>query len=229
MSKKKHDEEEVIVDIGGSYNKAEQFIENNKQTITYVVAAILVVVGGYFGYTKLYVEPLELEAAEQVWKAQSYFDQDSLDLAMYGDGNYMGFEEIADEYGATKTGAMANYYMGVILLRKGEYEDAIDYLNNYSGNDIIISAVALGAIGDAYMELDSPDEALNYYKQASQKNANDFTSALYLMKAGKVSEALGDYNDAVGFYQEIKDNYPDTKEGREVEKYLARAQTLAAN
>lgn len=227
MSKKKQTEDEVIVDIGGSYNKAEQFIENNKQMITSVIVGVIVIVGGYFGYTKMYLEPLQLDAEEQIWKAQSYFDKDSLELAMFGDGNYMGFEEIADEFSGTRAGDLANFYMGVISLRKGEFDLAIDYLESYSGNDIILSAIALGAIGDANMELDDAGKALEYYKKAANTNPNDFTSAIYLMKAGKVAEGLEDYSDAVSLYTEIKENYSDTKEGREVEKYLARAQTLA--
>ena len=228
MSKKKQTEDEVIVDIGGSYNKAEQFIENNKQMITAVIVGVIVIVGGYFGYTKMYLDPLQIDAEEQIWKAQSYLDKDSLDLAMFGDGNYMGFEEIASEFSGTRAGDLANYYMGVISLRKGEFDLAIDYLDSYSGNDIMLSAIALGAIGDANMELDDAGKALDYYKKAARKNPNDFTSAIFLMKAGKVAEALEDYSDAVGLYEEIKKNYPDTKEGREVEKYLARAKTLAS-
>ena len=228
MSKKKQTEDEVIVDIGGSYNKAEEFIENNKQMITAVIVGIIVIVGGYFGYIKMYLDPLQMDAEEQIWKAQSYLDKDSLDLAMFGDGNYMGFEEIASEFSGTRAGDLANYYMGVISLRKGEFDLAIDYLDSYSGNDIMLSAIALGAIGDANMELDDAGKALDYYIKAARKNPNDFTSAIYLMKAGKVAEALEDYSDAVGLYEEIKKNYPDTKEGREVGKYLARAKTLAS-
>mgnify|MGYP006076958465 FL=1 len=228
MSKKKQTEDEVIVDISGSYNKAEEFIENNKQMITAVIVGIIVIVGGYFGYTKMYLDPLQMDAEEQIWKAQSYLDKDSLDLAMFGDGNYMGFEEIASEFSGTRAGDLANYYMGVISLRKEEFDLAIDYLDSYSGNDIMLSAIALGAIGDANMELDDAGKALDYYKKAARKNPNDFTSAIFLMKAGKVAEALEDYSDAVSLYEEIKKNYPDTKEGREVEKYLARAKTLVS-
>lgn len=228
MSKKKHEEEEVIVDIGGTYNRVEQFVESNKEKITYGLVAVIVVIGGIFSYNQFYLKPLEVEAAEQSWKAQQYFEQDSLDLALNGDGMYMGFEEIADEYSATKVGNLAQYYLGLIYLKKGQYEDAIDYLNNYSGSDVMVSAIALGAMGDAYMELDDPDAAMSHYLKAARKNSNEFTTPVYLMKAGKIAEALGDYDEAVKYYEEIKNDYSDTQEGREVEKYLARAKALAS-
>ena len=113
-------------------------------------------------------------------------------------------------------------------MRRGEFDIAIDYLDSYSGNDIMIGAIALGAIWDSYMELDDPDKARDYYKKAANKNPNDFTSAIYLMKAGRVAEALGDFSVAVSFYEDIKKNYPETKEGREIDKYIARAKTLAS-
>jgi len=228
MSKKKQAEEEVIVDIGGSYNKAEQFIENNKQTIMSVIIGVIVVVGGYFGYTKMYLEPLQIDAEEQIWQAQRYLDQDSFELAMFGDGNFLGFEEISEEFAGTRAGDLANYYMGLISMQKGEFDLAIDYFESYSGNDIMLSAIAIGTVGDAYMELDDPDKALASYKKAANTNPNDFTSAIYLMKAGKVAEALEDYSVAVSLYENIKKNYAETKEGREIEKYLARAKTLAS-
>jgi tetratricopeptide (TPR) repeat protein len=229
MSKKKHaEEEEVILDIGGSYNQAEQFVENNKEKLTYGILAVIVVIGAIFSYNQFYLKPLEQEAADQSWKAQQYFNQDSLDLALNGDGMYMGFEELADEYSSTKIGDLSNYYLGMIYLKKGQYEDAIDYLKSYSGDNMTISPIALGAIGDAYMELDEPDEAITYYLKAARKNSNNFTTPQYLLKAGKVAEALGDYSVAVTHYKEIKNDYATTQEGRMIDKYIARAEMLAS-
>ena len=113
MSKKKQvNEEEVIVDIGGTYNRVEQYIENNKQTLTVIVLGAIAVIGGYFAYNQWYLAPLEQEASNQIWKAQEYMGQDSLDLAAEGDGNNLGFLEIIDEYGSTKAGNQAKYWMG---------------------------------------------------------------------------------------------------------------------
>lgn len=228
MAKKKHEEDEVIVDIGGTYNKVEQFIEDNKEKLTYAVLAIVVVIGGVFGYNKMILEPAETEASDQIWKAQQYFNQDSLNLALNGDGINMGFEEINDTYGSTKAGKLATYYMGLIYLKNGQFEDAVEYLGAYSGNDVMVSSISLGAMGDAYMELDKPDDAVAAYVKAARKSPNEFTTPIYLLKAGKVAEALQDYSEAVKYYQEIKDKYAGTNEGRGIDKYLARAQTLAS-
>lgn len=228
MAAKKHsEEEEVIVDVVGNYNKIEQFAENHKSTITYVVGIIALCVGGFFAYMNLYLLPLEEEASNEMWKAQQYFEADSLDKALLGDGNYLGFEYLADEYSGTKTGELANYYIGLIYKQKGDYDIAIEYLSDFSSDDILVSVTAIGATGDCYAELGDTEEALNYYIKAARKNANEFTSPIYLMKAGKAAESLGNYSDAASFYKEIMNDYPDTQEGREIKKYYYRAKTLA--
>ena len=164
MAKNNHqDQDEVIVDIGGSINKTEQFIEDNKKSLSAGVGAIVVVVALFFGYTKLYLEPLEQEASLEIWKAQQYFQIDSLDKALYGDGNFLGLEDVRDQYGATKAGALADYYIGLIYLKQGDYDAAIENLSSFSSGDMIVSSIAQGAIGDAQTELGDVDAAASAY------------------------------------------------------------------
>ena len=216
-------EEEVIVDVEEVYSKSEKYIEDNKNTLSMIVGAIVVIVGGYFGYTNLYVMPLESQAHEQMWKAEQYFEVDSFRLALEGDGNYYGFLTIINEYGVTKAANLANYYAGICYLNQGEYETAISFLGDFSSDDEILGAVALGAIGDAYMEMGNQNEALSYYKKAASNKTNDFTGPVYLMKAAFVQEQLGDYSSAVDSYNKILQEYPSSSESRRVDKYIARA------
>ena len=218
--------EKPIVDVVEVYSKTDRYIEENQKSISIIVAAIVLIVGGYFAYKKLYVEPLDIEARSQMYVAEQYFEKDSLDLAINGDGNYLGFLDIIDEYSVTPSGNLAHYYLGICYLRKGQYEDAIDHLSEFDSDDEIVSSVAAGAIGDAYMELGKTKDAVSYYLRAANDKENQFTTPIYLMKAALAYEDLGNYKKAVGLYEQIKDDYPDTKEGGEVDKYLARAEQL---
>ena len=230
MAKNKHeDQDEVIVDIGGSINKTEQFIEDNKKSLSLGIGSVVLIVALFFGYTKLYLEPLEQEASLEIWKAQQYFQMDSLDKALYGDGNYLGLEDIRDQYGATKAGALADYYIGLIYLKQGNYEAAIENLSSFSSGDMIVSSIAQGAIGDAQIELGDIDAAASAYMKAANLNKNDFSTPIYLMKAGKAFESVAAYNKAKDAYKKIMDNYPESNEGRSVEKYYYKAKTLAEN
>ena len=148
--------EDRIVKVEEAFGKTEQFIENNQKIILIVVGIIVVVVLGFFGFKRFYLAPKEKEAQGQMFMAEKYFEQDSITKALNGDGNYPGFLDIIDQYGITKTGNLAHYYAGICYLKKGEFEKAIDHLKHFSTKDKIVGPMALGAIGDAYMELNEP-------------------------------------------------------------------------
>lgn len=226
MAKQNNQEEELLVDVEEVYGKTETFIEENKNGIISVVVGIVVVIGGYFAYSNFVAAPNEKEAKEMMFMAEQYFQQDSLNKAIYGDGVNMGFLEIEDNYGSTKAGNLANYYLGIAYLRSGQYESAISSLQDFSSNDVMLSAIALGAQGDAYMELGDKSKAASFYSKAAKANANEFTSPIYLMKAGMAYEAIGEYKDALSAYQTIKKEYSTTQEGADVQKYIARVETF---
>lgn len=222
--KKKSEKDELIVDVEQVYSKTEDFINENQNKIITVVGAIIAVVVAFYAYNRVYLEPLEQEAHGQMFMAEQYFQKDSFNLALNGDGNYLGFLDIADEYSRTTAGNLAHYYAGISYLRTGAFNEAIEELKQYDGSGEILGAVALGAIGDAYMELNEVDKALNYYEKAISAGDNDFTSPVYLQKAGFASEKAGNYDKAIDYYTQVKEKYPTTNEGRNAEKYIARAE-----
>lgn len=224
MAKKQDNTEEVFEGVEQSLTRAEQFLENNRNPILYVVAAIVVVALGIFAYQTYIVAPQEQEAQEKVYMAQKFLEQDSLNLALNGDGYVLGFLDIASEYSGTKIGNTANYYAGVCYLNLGQFENAIEYLDKFSGNDQVLSVLAKAGIGDAFLELGQPKEALEYYNKALSINDNQFVIPLVLMKAAIVSEAEGNYKEAVKYYTRIKEEFKDSREAADVEKYIAKAQ-----
>lgn len=224
MSKKKKSKEvDNFQEVEGALTKTEQFIEDNQKSISIVLIVIAAIVAGYFAYMKFYVKPLENEAASQMFVAEQYFEKDSFNLAINGDGNYLGLIDIIDEYGVTKSANLAYYYAGVSYLHLGKYQEAIDYLKKFDSDDHIIAPIAIGDIGDAYSELGNNEEAISYYLKAADKDNNNFTAPIYLMKAAKAYEATGDYENSLDIYNNIKDNYPKTKQARFIEKYITRA------
>ena len=222
--KKKSGVEEPIEGVENLLSKTEHYIEENQKSLTIIVVAIVVVVLGYLGYRNLYVAPMEQEARSQIYMAENYFEIDSFYLALYGDGNYPGFIDIIEEYSVTKAANLARYYAGISYLRMEEFHNAIEYLTRFDARDQLVSPVALGAIGDAWAELGELERAVSFYIKAARRRANEFTSPIYWMKAGQVYEELGKYNRALEAYENILDDYPETTEGRQVEKYIARVQ-----
>lgn len=227
--KKKAATEEPIEGVENLLSKTEHYIEENQKSLTIIVAAIVIVVLGYLGYRNLYVSPMEEEVRSQMFMAERYFERDSFNLALYGDGNFFGFIDIIDEYSVTKSANLAHYYAGISYLRIGEFENAIEYLTRFSSRDKMLSSVAIGAIGDAYVELDNPEDAVSFYTKAAGRRKNTFTSPLFWMKAGRLYEELEKYNKALEAYENIKNQYPESSEGRDIEKFIARVQLKMEN
>ena len=156
--------------------------------------------------------------------AELYFQKDSFNLALDGDGQYAGFLDIVDDYGSTNVGQLANYYAGLCYLNIGEYENAIEYLEDFSSNDIILSSLALGCIGDAYMELGDIDDAMDAYEYAIENSENEFTTPRFMMKLAMIYELNGDYTEALNLYQNIKQDFKESIEASGIEKYITRSE-----
>ncbi|MEQ9186122.1 MAG: tetratricopeptide repeat protein [Cryomorphaceae bacterium] len=221
------DQDEIIVDVEQAYSRTEHWVVENQKSLSIIVGAIILMLLSFFAYKNFVLKPQELEASEQMWQAQQAFAIDSLEKALYGSDVAYGFLDIIDEYGITETANLAHYYVGISYLRLGQYEDAIEYLEDYDCQDIMVCAVAYGATGDAYMELGEVDKAISYYLSAVAHTDNELTTPVYLMKAGRAHEEVGDYSDALELYNRIKSDYPESNEGLLIEKFIARAEGLA--
>ena len=209
--------------------------EKNKKLINYIGAGLAIVVAAFCFFKLYYLPEQEKEAANEIFWAQDLFAVDSFNLALKGgimvmapDGQKQmkGFEQVADEYGMTKTGNLANYYAGICYLRTGKFEQAIEFLKKYDGKDDIVSSIAVGAVGDCYMELNKQDEALKYYLKATDKSLNSFTTPFYLKKAGFVYELKSNYREALAAYERIQKEYPKSTEAANIEKYISKVKTL---
>ncbi|MGD9557787.1 MAG: tetratricopeptide repeat protein [Mangrovibacterium sp.] len=219
--------EDSLSDVENALTQTERFIEKNQKILTIAIGAVVVIVGGFLAFKAFYVQPREKSAQEQMFMAEQYFEKDSFNLAINGDGNYLGFLDIIDDYGSTKAGKLANYYTGISYLHLGQYQEALDYLNNFETDDLVLAPVAEGAKGDAYAELNQADKALSAYKKA-YGYTNEFTTPVYMMKAGKLLESTDKSDQALALYREIKEKYPESPEGRTIDKYIARTQVLQA-
>jgi len=224
MAKKNNKTDDQFAKVEGALTRTEQYVEDNQGKLMKIIGGIILVIALYVGYGKFILDPLEEDAQSQMFYAEIYFAKDSFNLALNGDGQYLGFIDIADEYSGTKPGNLANYYAGLSYLHLKDYENAIDYLKEYSSDDIILSSLAIGCIGDAYLELGEQDMALEYFQDAADNNDNEFTTPRFLMKQAIVLELQEDYEGALELYKRIKSDYKSSKEGQNVTQYISRAE-----
>ncbi|MFT4525581.1 MAG: tetratricopeptide (TPR) repeat protein [Flavobacteriales bacterium] len=217
------DEKELVVDVEEVYSKSEEFVNDNQNMIMTVVGAIVIIVSLIYAFNRYYLMPMEETASTEMFQAEQYFSTDSFNLALNGDGNALGMLDVIEDYGSTDAGNLATYYAGVSYLKLGQYEDAIEYLNDFSPSGLL-GPTAKGALGDAYAGSGDMDKALSSYEAAADMDDNDFTTPIFLFKAGLAAEEVGDYDRAVRLYGKLKKDYADSREGRDAAKYLARSE-----
>jgi tetratricopeptide (TPR) repeat protein len=216
-----------IQNVEEALTKTELFIEKNRNILLGTLAGVILIIGGFLAYKQYIVKPAELEAQSASFKAEIYFEKDSFNLALNGDKKgTQGFLAIMDEFGSTKTGNLAHYYAGICYLNLGKFQEAIDHLDKYDGSDIITTAMAMGAKGDALMEMNKTQEAIDQYIKAAGKSENQFSTPMYLMKAALGYEDLGNYAKSIEIYTNLREKFFTTQEGREADKYIARAQGI---
>lgn len=214
------------------WNKSEDFLKRNQKAITFVLAVILLTVGAYFGW-RYYIGEQEEASSAQLFPAEQFFRNDSLSLVLKGqknlkekDKNYWSALKVAKEYPLTKSADLAHFYSGIAYLREGKFKEAINELESFSSSDKIIQARAYALLGDAHMELNQLDNAINYYRKAANYYTNQFYSPMYLSKLALAYELKNDYKNAIAVYEEIIKEHYNSQERPNAQKYKARLEAM---
>lgn len=227
MAKKVEHKHELVENpqaLAEKLQGAETWMERNPRIAVGILAAVVLIVGGYFGF-QYYKENQEGEAQREMFQAVYYFEADSLELALNGDGNNLGFIDIIEDYGITDAAKLANYYAGAAFLKQGKYEVARLYLEDFSSNDLLIQARAYSLIGDAYMEENNFEEAARYYDKAANYKPNKYFSPAYLMKAALAFEKNNEEEKAIAAYDKIIAEYYESPEFQQARKFKAKLET----
>lgn len=202
-------------------NKQSQAQKMSKALIGAVIA-VVVLVGGYFGYKYLIQVPNEEKAANALFAAERYYGVDSFNLVLNGDGQNQGALQVISKYKGTQAANLASYYAGMSFLKSGDAQNAIKYLSDFNGEGTLFGNLANGALGDAYMDAGQVDKGIEFYKKAAADKNDEFTAPLYTLRAGLACEKAGKLDEAKAFYLQIKNEFPTSMQANEIDKYLAR-------
>ena len=216
-TKESKEKTEAVVE---AVSKTDLFFKENKHLIIGVAVAAVLVAFGIFAFQKWYYQPKAREAQQQLYPAEMAFKAESWETALNGDGNNLGIAQVIEDYGKA-TPAAAWFEAGICELQLGNYESAIDYLKNYKGKDAILKARSISCMGDAYVGLEDYAKALDCFVKAAGVIDNIYAAA-YLLKAGVTAEQLGKNEEALKYYKTIKEQYPQSMEGYDIDKYISR-------
>ncbi len=225
---------EVFSTLDEGATKTEEWVARNQKYILGIIGVVVIGILGYLGYNQFIQGPKEAEASNELFFAQQYFDQavnsadnDSLyNLALNGGEGKYGLLDIIDNYGGTKAANLAKYSAGMAYLNMNKYQEAVSHLESFSSNDEILGALAKGGLGDAFVQLNQLDDALEYYEKAISHSTNDFTTPRFLLKAGTTAMELNKNDKALTFFTRIKDDFSDTQEGRTIDTFIGKVEAL---
>ncbi|MBV1888032.1 MAG: tetratricopeptide repeat protein [Urechidicola sp.] len=223
---------EVFDTLDETASRSEAWVIKNQRNIFILLGLVVAGVLAFMAYQKYVEGPNEKIAADELAFPKKYFEQaisttvaaDSLfTLGLDGVDGKFGFIDIAEQYASTDAGNMANYYAGISFLKLKNYTEAISYLENFSSDDEALGPIAKGAIGDAFADLNQLEDALNYYEQAAKLRSNDFTTPLFLFKAGNIALELGKSDKALKMFERIEKEYPKSDEAKNIAIYINKA------
>ena len=226
---KKENEEILPLDnqevVNETLNKSEEFINKNKNYLILFFGIITITIAAFSVFSYLKSNQNE-NAQNEMFQAVYYFEKDSLVQALNGDGNNYGFLEIIDEYSFSEAANLSRFYAGASYLKLGNYQNAINYLDQFSSSDLLVQARAYSLIGDAYVELEDYENAIYYFEKASSENPNQFFTPSYLLKLALVYEEVSDLKSAIKSYETIISDFKDSPEYQTSLKNKSRLEGL---
>ena len=220
----KHKKEEGDFNVEDALTTSEAFLVKNRNALIGGFIAIIVIIAGLLIYKNAYAGPREKKAQDAIYLGEYYFNNDQYDLALHGDSiSFNGLIKVANEYGSTKSGNLANYYIGISFQKLGQYNEAINYLEKFSSKDQMVYPASLLALGNCYVEVDNPEKAISTLQKAASVANNNSISPLALRQAGILLEKQGKFKQAIEQYTKVKEELYNSSVAMDIDKYIERA------
>ena len=225
---------EVFETLDSTASKTEEWVVKYQNVILTFIGIVAVGVLGYLGYQNYVIEPKTKEAISELNQAQFYFElavnsQDSDSLykrALNGGEGKYGFLDIIKNYEGTTAAKLATYSAGMAYLNIKDYQNAITYLDQFNSEDVLLGALAKGAIGDAFAQMGQLEEAFDYYVTASKINNNMYSTPKFLYKAAMIGSKLGKDSQALTYLERIDKEFKESQEANMVAVQIAKLKSI---
>ena len=225
---------EVFETLDTTASKTEEWVVKYQNIILTFIGIVAVGVLAFLGYQNYVIEPKTKEAISELNQAQFYFelavnseDSDSLyKRALNGGEGKYGFLDIIENYKGTTAAKLATYSAGMSYLNIKDYQNAITYLDQFNSEDVLLGALAKGAIGDAFEQMGQPEKALDYYIVASNINNNVYSTPKFLYKAAMIGSKLGRNKQSIAYLERIKKEFKESREAKMVSVQIAKIKSI---
>lgn len=212
-----------VNEIDETIKVSTSFIEKNFKTLAAAIGGVLVVIIIALVVNQYYIQPKKADAADNIAVAQQLFIAGNYEQALNGDGTNPGFLQVIDQYGSTPSGNIARLYAGLCYAHTDKAEEAVKFLEDYDlCDDQMVSNAALAALGNCYAQLGQNEKAASTLLKAAKRANSTTLSPLFYLQAGQIYESLGNKDEALECYETIKNDYPQSMQRQDIDKYIER-------
>lgn len=219
MSKglKKEDlEQDILIEYSSRFM---YYYENNKATVIGGGIGLVLVIGLIIGYF-VYSGQQEQEAQNLLGIAEEQLMRGNYETALNGNEQdfTLGFEQISSNYPRTDAGNLATYYAAVSEFELGNYENALERIQDFDVPDGILGVAPLSLNAIILSELDRFEEAGETYLEAAEWNENDSTTPYNLMEAAIAFREAGNTDRALDMVDRVLNEYPNSQQAAEAKR-----------
>lgn len=214
--KKEELEKDILIEYSSRFM---YFYENNKATVIGGGIGLVLAIGLVIGYF-VYSGQQEQEAQNLLGVAEEQLMQGNYEAALYGNEQdfTLGFEQISNNYPGTNAGNLATYYAAVSEFELGNYESALQRMQNFDVPDGIMGVAPLSLHAILLSELDRYDEAGEKYVEAADWNENASTTPYNLMEAILAFNEAGNTGRALEITDVVLEEYPNSRQAAEAKR-----------
>lgn len=220
MSKlKKEDlEQDILLEYSSRFM---HFYQNNKATVIGGGVGIILVIGLIIGYV-VYSNQQEEEASILLGMAEQELMMENYETALYGNDEdfTLGFVQIANNYSGTDSGNLAHYYAAVSEFELGNYEDALNFIEDFTPPTGILGVAAISLHGNILLELENYTEAAQQYERAAEWDENSTTTPQNLFEAAQAYQRADNIQMATNHLNTIVNEYPNSAQTPQAERIL---------
>jgi tetratricopeptide (TPR) repeat protein len=186
-----------------------------------IVVLILVIVGGYSFYQHRSVEaatdlgqamqtyqtPL-VNPAQPVPPGMKTFNT-AKDRAAAANAQ---FTQVADKYGMTKSGKLAEYFAGLTYAEEGQNGPAEEALKKTASSfDTDLAALGKVALAELYQQTNRDAQAIDIYNELAKGHAASVPPALAQIQLAELYQSEGKTEDARKLFAIVKDQDKNSK------------------
>jgi tetratricopeptide (TPR) repeat protein len=203
------------------YATLTSFYDKQKRNISIGITAVVVIVIAAVVYVKNRAENNE-KAMTQVGAIFSYVDNGQYQIAMDGvpERNIPGLTSIVGNYGGTRGGDLAKFYLATCNYNLGKYDDALPLFKDFSPSDELLAVSRLSGIAACHEARGEYKDAAENYEKAASKYTKDIEGAENLNNAARSYAKAGDKAKAIELYKRLKKNFPASTFAREADRFI---------